>query len=1210
MAAFRVLHLSDIHIGKTYTKSEDIAYKIVSDIAHNRLCGIRNVIVTGDIFDGQVDANEELVNECVQFFTIILEQLNQEGCILTKNDFIFIPGNHDLIRVDNEEKKWSKYKSFLTNFYGDIPEFYNKKNYSLIKEYEDQKIVFIGFNSCQIEKKKIFDKKYVDTLDKNIGFDSLKNKGINKDKLIELLRSEEKEEYDDYGEVLSSQIAEINRAVKKLDGYNIVALLHHHFFLFPEVAQQFGDSSLVRNYANFVKQLKYMNVKTVLHGHKHFDLERPYITDDYYEATGTIIDVFSGGSVGSIRKDKHTFSIIDFFQEKDDIKLIQNKFVYNEEALDPIIRKQIPPKNTADRVIKLIEHLKFVDYDAYTKYAEASGKLNKIYKTCDEIINWTSEALMGFREIYKYLDFDYRNIAFLLYAINYRTLSYKTNIENDNQYFASGSTILNDLFYNCLISSNFDIDPDEFNLLFSVKRLKELADECDKLLNKSKNKSTQQYLAFSMVGIFFADLYLVLTEYADDFYKENVKYKVNIKIEENKFHQNVPAPSIAISSDADRRSIYVQMRCNEATAHKIAVLFIKEFDLIINKFEEYFKLIGLKLYYLFPKIDKDCLKDTLDNYNFEAYIPTLLPLLTGDNIYPSKEVFSRELIQNSIDAIAVREAKEQSHFEKTIYIEFGKDKNSRVFFEIRDNGTGMDRYKIERYFTSIGRSFYSGDEYEDLNISYKPISNFGIGFLSSFMVCHEIDVKTKYFLPNSEGLKLHIPNYDGCFFIELDGNINVGTEIKLYIDKELDIQKIVNYIKKVIVDIKYNVIIKNDKDEHLISAHDIRKNNKHKDCIFFVPFFEDGNIQDVEWEKEVLSGEYISKYEYGMLIRPNMKNQNNDELVLNAGILVEQTSLDILIDKNNRDHFLRTDEKYSDIIANFPANWIQIDVSREKLTGFSDMIKNLGDKDPEQKIGNRIANAMYKQITSFLNYAERANVNIPVIYVDEIIRKLNCFCVSNSSIHQKFGELKYFTEILLDQDGITYVLKHRGNSKEKARTYRDLVKQISEEEWSEKLHSKKYCGKSSLDIMEYYFREIFRLAEPHVYASNRVYYHKDLSVQWQSKFLKSKEKEFGLDLNQDEIFYIFSIRLMFINRMDGNDEARAARAARAARGIIPLLESLMLQQFSVSAVERGDNKVRIQYADLFGFVDKLGDFFEHGLIAERQLELKKKSVKG
>lgn len=109
----------------------------------------------------------------------------------------------------------------------------------------------------------------------------------------------------------------------------------------------------------------------------------------------------------------------------------------------------------------------------------------------------------------------------------------------------------------------------------------------------------------------------------------------------------------------------------------------------------------------------------------------------------------------------------------------------------------MDRYKIERYFTSIGRSFYSGEEYEDLGISYKPISNFGIGFLSSFMVCREIDVKTKYYIENSEGLKLHIPNYDGCFFIELDKNTNIGTEIKLYMNSDINDKGIVDYIRYV-----------------------------------------------------------------------------------------------------------------------------------------------------------------------------------------------------------------------------------------------------------------------------------------------------------------------------------------------------------------------------------------------------------------------------
>lgn len=52
----------------------------------------------------------------------------------------------------------------------------------------------------------------------------------------------------------------IERKIKKLDDYIVVALFHHHFYLFPEVANQFGDSSLIRNYAEVIQHLRYMNV--------------------------------------------------------------------------------------------------------------------------------------------------------------------------------------------------------------------------------------------------------------------------------------------------------------------------------------------------------------------------------------------------------------------------------------------------------------------------------------------------------------------------------------------------------------------------------------------------------------------------------------------------------------------------------------------------------------------------------------------------------------------------------------------------------------------------------------------------------------------------------------------------------------------------------------------------------------------------------------
>ena len=46
---FRILHLSDIHIGKTYKDPENIACQIASDIDYVGLSNINCIIVTGDI---------------------------------------------------------------------------------------------------------------------------------------------------------------------------------------------------------------------------------------------------------------------------------------------------------------------------------------------------------------------------------------------------------------------------------------------------------------------------------------------------------------------------------------------------------------------------------------------------------------------------------------------------------------------------------------------------------------------------------------------------------------------------------------------------------------------------------------------------------------------------------------------------------------------------------------------------------------------------------------------------------------------------------------------------------------------------------------------------------------------------------------------------------------------------------------------------------
>lgn len=137
----------------------------------------------------------------------------------------------------------------------------------------------------------------------------------------------------------------------------------------------------------------------------------------------------------------------------------------------------------------------------------------------------------------------------------------------------------------------------------------------------------------------------------------------------------------------------------------------------MNKFENSLSDLGLKIYYLIHKIEKD--NYDLENLNFEAYIPTLLPLLTGKNLYEHEEIFIRELIQNSLDAILLREKLGSKNFNKTIRIEFGNEIESnsnisRKYLRVTDEGVGINIFKIERYLTSIGRSYYNSEEFLEL----------------------------------------------------------------------------------------------------------------------------------------------------------------------------------------------------------------------------------------------------------------------------------------------------------------------------------------------------------------------------------------------------------------------------------------------------------------------------------------------------------------
>lgn len=152
-------------------------------------------------------------------------------------------------------------------------------------------------------------------------------------------------------------------------------------------------------------------------------------------------------------------------------------------------------------------------------------------------------------------------------------------------------------------------------------------------------------------------------------------------------------------------------------------------------------------------------------------------LLMGESVYGSKSLGLRELIQNSIDACMVKKEKLQNNYKPTIEINILKDKNQVI---VKDNGMGMNENIIKKYFLNVGKSYYKSADFLNYEHTYNPIGNFGIGFLSCFMLSSHVKVVTKY---HTDKYKYSIDLEQNSEYISFtkdeDYEIESGTQIIL-----------------------------------------------------------------------------------------------------------------------------------------------------------------------------------------------------------------------------------------------------------------------------------------------------------------------------------------------------------------------------------------------------------------------------------------------
>ncbi len=210
-----------------------------------------------------------------------------------------------------------------------------------------------------------------------------------------------------------------------------------------------------------------------------------------------------------------------------------------------------------------------------------------------------------------------------------------------------------------------------------------------------------------------------------------------------------------------------------------------------------------------------------ETYVFKSEIKELLNIMIN-SLYSNKEIFLRELISNSSDAIDKikfyninNKNNNVNNFDDDYFIKIYIDGNNLV---ISDNGIGMTKKEL---INNLGKIAKSGtkeflDKYVNLkeeNKNNNMIGQFGVGFYSSFMVSNKVIVHTKSIIDIKNDGYLWSSYGQGKYNIIKKKKNNIGTDIILNIKdscKEFldysNIEKIVvkysNYIN-IPIKIKY-----------------------------------------------------------------------------------------------------------------------------------------------------------------------------------------------------------------------------------------------------------------------------------------------------------------------------------------------------------------------------------------------------------------------
>ncbi|MDO4672745.1 MAG: ATP-binding protein, partial [Porphyromonadaceae bacterium] len=168
--------------------------------------------------------------------------------------------------------------------------------------------------------------------------------------------------------------------------------------------------------------------------------------------------------------------------------------------------------------------------------------------------------------------------------------------------------------------------------------------------------------------------------------------------------------------------------------------------------------------------------------------------VTSDNIFPvikkflysDHDIFLRELVSNAVDAtnkLKTLSSKGEAKGELgDLSVRISLDPKAKTL-TVSDRGIGMTQDEVNKYINEIA---FSGAEeflekYKDDAASI--IGHFGLGFYSAFMVSKKVEIFTKSYKDNAEGVHWSCTG-EPDYIMESCDKAGRGTDIVLHIDDE------------------------------------------------------------------------------------------------------------------------------------------------------------------------------------------------------------------------------------------------------------------------------------------------------------------------------------------------------------------------------------------------------------------------------------------